>query len=79
MQESLKELNRSSVLISFWISARVLGWAKRMAISQTILRPSSPQAQSSLLIGKNNTNADRMCLMLLPRYQAIRRAHALRG
>jgi hypothetical protein len=36
MQDSLKLLNRSSVLISFLISARVLGWARRKAISQMI-------------------------------------------
>src|SRR5882672_6903474 len=39
VHESLKKSNRSSVLISFRISARVLGSAKRMAISQTILCP----------------------------------------
>jgi hypothetical protein len=37
VQESLKLVNRSSVLISFLISARVLGWAKRKAISQMTL------------------------------------------
>jgi hypothetical protein len=36
-QASLKEVNRSSVLISLSISARVLGWTKRMAISQMTL------------------------------------------
>jgi hypothetical protein len=54
VQESLNELNRSSVLISFWISARVLGRARRKAISQMTLWPSSPQAQASLLIGKKH-------------------------
>jgi hypothetical protein len=37
MQESLKESNRSSVLISFSISTRVLGWTKRSAIWQMTL------------------------------------------
>jgi hypothetical protein len=29
--------NRSSLLVSFWISARVLGWTMRIAISQMTL------------------------------------------
>jgi hypothetical protein len=37
VQASLNEVNRSSLLISFWISARVFGWARRMAISQMTL------------------------------------------
>src|SRR6267154_1598942 len=37
VQESLKESKRSSVPISFWILARVLGWTKRVAISQMTL------------------------------------------
>ena len=35
------------MLINLLISARVLGWARRKAISQTTLWPSSPQAQAS--------------------------------
>jgi len=37
VQASLKESNRSSVLINFWISARVLSWTRRKAISQMTL------------------------------------------
>jgi hypothetical protein len=37
VQASLKELNRSSLLISFWIPERVVGWTRRKAISQMTL------------------------------------------
>ena len=54
-----------SVLTSRYISARVLGWTRRKAISQMTLWPSSPQARASLLIGKSAMNASKMCRMLL--------------
>jgi hypothetical protein len=64
--------NLSSVLISFLISACVLGWTRRKAISQTTLWPSSPQAHASLvLMGSTATNAIRMCRMPFPRNQVI--------
>ncbi len=71
VQESLKLVNLSSVLISFLISARVVGWARRKAISQMTLWPSSPHAQAALLIGKSATSASRMWRMLLLRSQAF--------